>query len=70
MVMYNNLYYIMTEKNDKLECVASYEEIERAKQHAKQIVDINNKVCVVLKPVVKIRPYMDYIVQNIGGELK
>lgn len=68
--MYANRYYIMVENNGKLICKESYGKIEDAKQHAKQIVDINNKVCFILKPVVRIRPHIDFIIQDIGGELK
>jgi hypothetical protein len=68
MAMEDNRYYIMRERNGKLECVASYESIEGAKQHAKLVVDLENKVCLILKPVVKISPNMDWIIQDLASE--
>lgn len=66
MTMYNKRYYIMHEdKNGELKCVVSYGKIEDAKRHAKQVVDIANKDCLILEPVVRIKPDMGFIIRDI-----
>lgn len=65
--MYSDRYYIMTEyKDGSLECITSYTNIEKAKQHAKQISEQLNITCLIVKPVVKLTSNTKWIIEDLN----
>jgi len=67
MTMFSDYYYIMTENNvGQFNCLLSYKNIERAKQHAKQLSEQLNITCLIVKPVAKVTSNTQWTVEDLN----
>ena len=69
MTMYSDNYYIMTEgKNEQLNCLLSYTNLEETKLHAKTISEQLNITCLIVKPVAKLISNTQWVIEDLQKE--
>lgn len=67
MTMYSDTYYIMNENIDgTFSCIQSYKDIEKAKQHAKQISEQLNITSLIVKPITKVTSNTKWVVEDLN----
>lgn len=66
MTMYSDNYYIVTEgKNEQLNCLLSYTNLEETKLNAKNISEQLNITCLIVKPVAKVISNTQWVIEDL-----
>ena len=65
--MYSDNYYIMTENAvGQYNCILSYKDIEKTKQHAKKISEQLNITSLIVKPITKVVSSTKWVIEDLA----